>query len=1177
MRINKLKFSNLNSLKGEFEIDFTDKKLTEDNIFAIIGNTGSGKSTILDAITLALFAKTARIDKITGTSNEMMNRDSSSCYSEVIFTTSNRLYSAYFGQRRSRNKKDGNLVMYKRELRDLTKNKVLSSNKTFEKDLMELINLTFDQFSRSVLLAQGDFNKFLEAKDDEKAKILEQITGTEIYTLIGVKIFSHFSQEKKKLEILDAQLESQNILSDEEKNNITNQIKINNEEILKIKTSKSQCERDLNYYNLKNSLEKKKSNLQNIIDDKDSKTFQYNEYKNQVDLNEKAKEPLAILNEIVLDNNSVVTLNDELTKLNNQLTQIETNNIELKNRSFEIDVEIEKNRVIKSKIEDLVKIIRPLDSKINELEWDNKHSNEYIVNLNTEIESLLKEKDDLKSSTIKVKDEITLSQEYVDSHSDDKLLVDNFSEIVSNNNLLKTTLTQQKDHNENKESLESDLKKQQSNFGVLKNSLATLIDNIKNFKDEIKDCDELNSLQVSLKSLENSRSMLDKLSSNISSYVEDELQLKKLDEQLKDDKIKFIDAELEKNKYVELYQKSELALNRGKDLMKLSAFANRVQDGSPCPLCGSIDHPQPIQFDESILSDEQKSLDYLKIELDKSIKKTSQFEIDLKINTGKRNELVNSLNKNKEVISTVLNIDNNFKTTYENALNINHKNIEELKEKISCVQNINYKINELEIKKSNIDDKIKSVENNIININNSLDSININISLFEKTLQTTDIFFNKFLRFKNIQNNELDKIKNAFILNSNIIDKKKIELDGKMDRISKINDEVNTKTARLNEKKEYLDIYTTKLNDLKLQRKDLFKDKDCDEEINNINKVLDIGLKQQEQINQRISQLDKQKSVVQNTHKYKSENLLNLESLIAEKNITLESLKKANGFVNTEELLHSKLENTEEKRLKKYIQEYDELNFKITAITDDIKSDEQLINNDKPKRSSDETKKLYDELNTQYDNLQQTLGNLREKLNIDSDNIKKIEKIKSEREVQKNIKENWEKLNAAVGSSDGKKFRALAQGITLDFLLNNSNNKLSDLSDRYSLIRSNNSSGSTLDIDVVDLYMNGIIRPVNNLSGGEKFLVSLSLALGLCELVNSENPSETLFLDEGFGTLDEDTLDNALNTLMILSEKENKLIGIISHVQKVKDAISHKIIVEKNGDGSSNISGVGVK
>jgi exonuclease SbcC len=163
--------------------------------------------------------------------------------------------------------------------------------------------------------------------------------------------------------------------------------------------------------------------------------------------------------------------------------------------------------------------------------------------------------------------------------------------------------------------------------------------------------------------------------------------------------------------------------------------------------------------------------------------------------------------------------------------------------------------------------------------------------------------------------------------------------------------------------------------------------------------------------------------------------------------------------------------------------------------------------------------------------------------------------------------ESWRILKDLIGSHDGAKFRRFAQGVSLDILTHHANRHLRKLSQRYLLQRQKNNE---LALEIVDLDQAGTTRPMASLSGGETFLVSLALALGLSDLAGRNVQIDSLFIDEGFGSLDVDALDAAISTLEALHQ-DNKTIGIISHVELLKERISTKIVVRKLAAGTSTL------
>jgi exonuclease SbcC len=248
-----------------------------------------------------------------------------------------------------------------------------------------------------------------------------------------------------------------------------------------------------------------------------------------------------------------------------------------------------------------------------------------------------------------------------------------------------------------------------------------------------------------------------------------------------------------------------------------------------------------------------------------------------------------------------------------------------------------------------------------------------------------------------------------------------------------------------------------------------------------------------------------------------------------------------------------------------------------TAI--ELNTQQQLI---KARISSEENKALTTlslaELAAQITQLTQTIDNYTQQIGAYALQLKLNEQAEQQQaeiiarhSQQKIINQRWGNLHKLIGSADGKKFRNFAQGLTFEMVVKHANQQLLNMSDRYLLMRDKE---APLELNVVDNYQGGEIRSTKNLSGGESFVISLALALGLSKLSSNKVQVDSLFLDEGFGTLDEDALQTALNALDSL-QRDGKLIGIISHVGALKERINLQIQVEPLSGGVSRISGVG--
>ena len=188
MRIHTIRLANLNALTGTWEIDL-DHPAYNDNIYALTGPTGAGKTTILDAISLALYGRTPRLARIGKAGNEIMSRHSGTCHAEITFSTRAGRYRSHWSQHRARRKAGGELQNPKHELADAESGELLATGlKDVAAAIERLTGMDYQRFTRAMLLAQGDFAAFLRAAPDERAPLLEQITGTEIYSRISIAV-----------------------------------------------------------------------------------------------------------------------------------------------------------------------------------------------------------------------------------------------------------------------------------------------------------------------------------------------------------------------------------------------------------------------------------------------------------------------------------------------------------------------------------------------------------------------------------------------------------------------------------------------------------------------------------------------------------------------------------------------------------------------------------------------------------------------------------------------------------------------------------------------------------------------------------------------------------------------------------------------------------------------------
>ena len=214
MKILSLKFKNINSLKGEHYIDFNSPEYADSALFLISGDTGSGKTTILDAISIALYGKTPRFNKISSTFNPLMSKGTGEMYSEVKFSEKGITYTSRWSQRRAKGSKDGNLQSIECFLYDEEGVPLNRKKDEWEDKIIDITGLTYDKFTKAVMLSQGKFSEFLSLDGNKKAEMLGDITGTKIYSDISKKVYERANSENNALSTLKARINDIHLFSE---------------------------------------------------------------------------------------------------------------------------------------------------------------------------------------------------------------------------------------------------------------------------------------------------------------------------------------------------------------------------------------------------------------------------------------------------------------------------------------------------------------------------------------------------------------------------------------------------------------------------------------------------------------------------------------------------------------------------------------------------------------------------------------------------------------------------------------------------------------------------------------------------------------------------------------------------------------------------------------------------
>jgi len=1216
MKILKLRFKNLNSLEGEWAIDFEESSYQAEGIFAITGPTGSGKSTVLDAVTLALYAQTPRLGKITSSFNEIMSRTKGECFSEVTFLSSEGIYTAFFAQHRSRKKAGEKLQPPKHEIFNEKGEIVETGLSKVPFTVREKTGLDFERFTRSALLAQGGFAAFLDATPGERAPILEEITGTEIYSEISVKVHEKKRSQSQLLENLNNQIAGIEIFDEQQEKFFYEELKSLNKEHESVSQIFDEIIKSINHIDtlkkINTDIEDKKKELES------SKALQelLKPEKEKLELAEKAAEL-----DRVYDN-----LNIKRKNYNKYLKDLETLKKDL--LFYEKEYEVtekdrdEKKLVLENFKKDknqklaIINEARKKDTILKEIQKDLNLIEERIEKSEQDLSKENQAKNNNEADLKQKQTELKKTEEYLKANKNHEKLIANYYKITSYLESLKkdTKTAKLKDKeiselNSSLSELAKQLNKKSQFFEKIKNDYESENKNLTSLNEKLykllegKNTEQLNSY------LEKIKTDYDTAKKSFELIGEEKEILKKRDE-LKDkltyaeknraEIIQSLEAEkinlLNYDKTIELLEKQVILLSKIESLEK---ERKKLEHNKPCPLCGSTKHPYSQQGVPE-KSDEEKKL---YIEKDKR-QKLSVFIDELNASKIKtESEIKNLKTRISELESEVENKKAEYFELLE-ILDIDFKNIEkdlaektDLLEEISLdyqkkIKNIYETENYLKLSRQELDKislKYSETEKQQIDLNNNITNTKNEIKRLSDEKQNLDL---QIKETKNLIYKELEGIdvpgpdeKNPDEIISMLkkrydvwIEKKESEIEIK-NEIQKIGSKIDlnnqAKEAKFNEFEENKKLFKKRNSDfgkILYERKEIFGDKDPDTEEKNIeNSIMKAETdfnKSMEKHNQtsKLYYLSKEKIKDVNA------NISELGKDINELESEFVKQLKNKGFVSESKYIEASLSPEDRKNLKNKIDENSKKIENVKSVLANLEITlEKEKKNYKSEKDYEELLKEKEEYNKKLAIINEKKGEINSALNRNKENqIKFKEKIK---EIRKQEKEclKWNNLHELIGSSDGKKFRNFAQGLTFEVMVNLANRQLQEMTDRYLLTRD---LTNPLELNVIDNYQGGEIRSSKNLSGGESFVVSLCLALGLSNMAGKNIKVDSLFLDEGFGTLDDESLETALESLGKLNSK-GKVIGVISHVQALKDSVPLQLNIEPASGGRSMISGPG--
>lgn len=1236
MRILTLRLKNLNALKGEWKIDFTHSPFIDNGLFAITGPTGAGKTTLLDAICLALYHQTPRLGPISTSNNDIMTRGTAECLAEVEFDIKGKAYRAFWSMRRARGKVDGNLQSAEVELAEVESGKILAYQvRPKSEEIEKLTGLNFARFTKSMMLSQGDFAAFLNANEADRAELLEELTGTEIYGQISQAVHQQFSDAKQKKKEFAIKLEGVTLLSDEqiaqleeEQAQTKSQVAASNQTLVQLQKQQQWQQA----FNANEQTIKEASEAQQTANNAINEARQELDLLTQSEPAEKLRLPFLQKNGLQQD---VTRYKERLDGKAAQLPDLKTQKAQLSLEVMNAEQALVLTKQQSSELEKrLNEQVVPLDNQIAQLTTEQQKANENAARLRQSINALTLKRTEIENASADNKTKLGELETYLREHqslSGIAEFISGWSETarhIEHDKKQLETLTQSvNNHRQALSSLDDAIAKTNE-------SLSALTQTFDDKNAQVAKCEKALQAALSDKPSDTnsanatSKASLQQERDTKLHHWDNVLQIGHIQQQylaLEQDKVslnaqkvdlakQLAQQQSDRQALVDAYKQTRSNLKDIEALIALDAevahLRAQLKSGEPCPVCGANEHttstvvidvPETIQKRDSL----KQQLDDIEQQGARAKESVTQTEFTLaQVNkqleqaSGQRDTLLEKWQQISSVLSaeipsfekvdintsqSVAQFTQQFKTRLDD-ISAQLTRLEECEQALNAAlqakneaqQLLQAKQSELAVSLQQRETLEKQFNERSAELENKTKRVNDGILALSETMTAhgADIHNLAIDGIATWLNEKAEALK-TYKHNHQLHAKLKEELQEVGRTLLVNNRDIESAENQLKDVSEELVQLDNSLKALRDSRTTVFPEGNIAETRNKANAAQEMAERNVNECKSRLQQTDTILSRLEAEIAQLNEQMREKEQAFSEatehfsRQLASSPFADEHAFSNA--LLDEDTRNTLLELQKRLTQQKQQADLKLEntlATQQSLKAHANAAQwqSELEEHGAQWLDTKITQQAQQRDTLLSSLGQIEQQLSANNQARERQQQLVDEMAAFEAYYDDITYLHSLIGSASGDKFRRFAQGLTLDNLVQLANQQLDKLHGRYQLIRKENEG---LGLSVLDTWQGDVVRDTKTLSGGESFLVSLALALALSDLVSHKTSIDSLFLDEGFGTLDAETLDVALDALDNLNAS-GKMIGVISHIEAMKERIPTQLkVIKRNGVGLS--------